>query len=109
MKSNSPHHAPDPITVYVDPDLKDIVPGFLANRRRDVAEIDHALQNGDFETARVLGHRMKGDGGGYGFDTISDIGAALERAAARHDRPALGRHLAELTDFISRVDVVYRK
>lgn len=107
MKSD--HHQPQPITVYVDPDLKEIVPGFLDNRRRDAAAIDRALQSGDFETARVLGHRMKGDGGGYGFDAISDIGAALERAAARRDRPAIARHLEELTDFIARVDVVYRK
>ena len=52
---------------------------------------------------------MKGDGGGYGFDAISVIGAALEQAAARADRDAIRRHTAELIDFLARVTVMYRK
>jgi hypothetical protein len=52
---------------------------------------------------------MKGDGGGYGLDAISTIGAALEHAAAREDRSAIRRHTAELIDFLARVTVVYRR
>ena len=36
------------------------------------------------------------------------MGAALELAAAREDRDAIRRHTAELTDFLTRVTVVYR-
>jgi predicted short-subunit dehydrogenase-like oxidoreductase (DUF2520 family) len=52
---------------------------------------------------------MKGDGGGYGFDAISVMGAALEQAAARGDRDAIRRHTAELFNFLARVTVVYRR
>ena len=52
---------------------------------------------------------MKGDGGGYGFDAISIMGAALEHAAAREDRDAIQRHTAELIDFLARVTVVYQR
>ena len=96
------------ITVSIDPGLEEIVPGFLENRQRDVQALETALQQNNLAQIRTIGHRMKGDGGGYGFDAISSIGAALEQAAAREDRSAIRRHTAELIDFLARVTVVYR-
>ena len=97
------------LTLHIDPGLEEIVPGFLENRRRDVQTLETALQQNDLNTIRVIGHRMKGDGGGYGFDVISTIGDGMERAAAREDRDAIRRHIVELIDFLARVDVVYRR
>jgi HPt (histidine-containing phosphotransfer) domain-containing protein len=96
------------LTVHIDPGLEEIVPGFLENRRRDVQILEIALQQNDLAKIRMIGHRMKGDGGGYGFDAISMIGAALEQAAAREDLDAIRRLIAELIDFLARVTVVYR-
>ena len=97
------------ITVYIDPNLAEIVPGFLENRRRDVQFLLTALQHNDLKTIRVLGHRMKGDGGGYGFDTISEIGEALELGAAQQDRLTIEQQTSKLDDFLTRLDVVYRR
>lgn len=97
------------LTVHIDQDLEEIVPGFLENRRRDVQTLETALHQNDLKMIHVIGHRMKGDGGGYGFDAISMMGAALEQAAAREDRDAILRHTAELVDFLAHVTVVYRK
>jgi HPt (histidine-containing phosphotransfer) domain-containing protein len=104
----SPTGSVDRITVSVDRDLEDIVPIFLANRGKDVHTLRAALTSQDFETIRILGHRMKGDGGGYGFLAISEIGDTMELAAGRHDRPAIERLVAQLEDFLARVTVVYR-
>ena len=105
----TPHpESMDRITVRIDQDLEDIVPIFLANRRKDLQKLRDALVEHDFETIRVLGHRMKGDGGGYGFDRITEIGGVMELAAARRDHPAIERHTAELEDFLARVTIVYR-
>lgn len=105
----TPHTAStDRITVSLDPDLQDIVPIFLANRRRDIQTLRSSLAKQDFETIRILGHRMKGDGGGYGFDAISEIGGVMELAATRRDHPAIERLIAKLEDFLARVTVVYR-
>ena len=107
MRPNS--KAENIISVYIESGLEEIVPGFLENRRRDVQTLETALQQNDLNTIRVIGHRMKGDGGGYGFDVISTIGDGMERAAAREDRDAIRRHIAELNDFLARVTVVYRR
>ena len=105
----TPHpESTDRITVQIDRDLQDIVPIFLANRQKDLRTLRTALAQHDFETIRVLGHRMRGDGGGYGFGKISEIGGVMELAAARHDHPVIERCTAELEDFLARVDIVYQ-
>ena len=93
------------ILVKVDPDLADLIPGFLENRRKDITAMQAALEQGDFETVRVLGHSMKGAGGGYGFDAITDIGAALERAAKDRNRESIGKSLRDLSSYLDRVEV----
>jgi HPt (histidine-containing phosphotransfer) domain-containing protein len=109
MTTGSNKRAEIAITVYIDQGLEEIVPGFLENRRRDVQKLETALQQNNLAQIHIIGHRMKGDGGGYGFDAISMMGAALEQAAAREDRVAIQRHTAELIEFLARVTVVYRK
>ena len=98
-----------PITVLIDQDLEEIVPGFLENRRGDVQTLERALKENDLRAIHLIGHRLKGDGGGYGFDAISTIGGVLEQAAAREDRDVIRRQIAELVDYLARVTVVYRK
>ena len=69
------------IIVHADPEIADLIPGFLENRSKDIKAMSEALTQGDFETIRVLGHSMKGAGGSYGFDPITGIGKSLEQAA----------------------------
>jgi len=109
MKTGPNRKTEKGITVFIDPGLEEIIPGFLENRRRDVQALETALQQNNLAQIRMIGHRMKGDGGGYGFDAISMMGDVLEQAAAREDRGAIRRYTAELIDFLARVTVVYRK
>jgi PAS domain S-box-containing protein len=94
------------IQVRADPKFADLIPGFLQNRRHDVIAMLGALNKGDFATVESLGHGMKGAGGSYGFDAITDIGAELEQAAVSADNDASRRWVAELTRYLDRVEVV---
>jgi HPt (histidine-containing phosphotransfer) domain-containing protein len=98
----------DQLTVEISRDLEDIVPIFLANRKKDVQTLRDAMVKQDFGTAQTVGHRMKGDGGGFGFDRITEIGAAMEVAAKLEDRSTIEQHIVQLEDFLKRVVVVYR-
>jgi HPt (histidine-containing phosphotransfer) domain-containing protein len=95
------------IIVHVDPEIADLVPGFLDNRRKDTASIAEALTRGDFETVRILGHSMKGAGGSYGFDAITDIGKSLEQAAMAKDSGVIKKSVQELSTYLDCVEVVY--
>ena len=95
------------IIAHVDPDLRDLIPGYLENRLRDLTTIKNALNAADFGKIRVLVHSMNGSGGGYGFLPISKIGEALEKCAKNKDSDSIKNHLAELSDFLERVTLVY--
>ena len=98
----------NPLTVEITRDLEGIVPIFLGNRKKDVRTLREALVKQDFRTVQTLGHRMKGDGGGFGFDRITEIGAAMERAAKLEDCVTIEQYIVQLEDFLKRVTVVYR-
>ena len=97
----------DWIVVRIDPELEDLIPGFIQNRRKDVAAILDGLDQEDFEPARSLGHSMKGAGGGYGFQAISEMGAALEKAAKAGDSAQIRRHTDALAAYLDRVKIIF--
>ncbi len=99
----------DRIIIQGDPDLEDLIPGFLNNRAEDVNRIRTALAASDLEKIRIIGHSMKGAGGGYGFDAITDIGADIEQAASLGDTTTIEKATAVLEDYLQRVDVVYEE
>jgi PAS domain S-box-containing protein len=98
--------APEPILIRANPRFADLIPGFLLNRRQDVIAILHALDRDDFKTVESLGHGMKGAGGSWGFQGITEIGAALEHAAERADDDGSRKWVGELSRYLDRVEIV---
>jgi HPt (histidine-containing phosphotransfer) domain-containing protein len=96
----------DTIVVRANPKFADLIPGFLQNRRQEVIAMLEALDRGDFETVESLGHGMKGAGRSWGFEAITDIGAALEQAAERADTDASRKWVGELSRYLDRVEIV---
>jgi two-component system sensor histidine kinase/response regulator len=94
-----------PIRVQLADDLLELADGYLDNRRKDLEALRAAVGDGDFETVRVLGHNMKGNGRGYGFDGVSEIGAALEQAGCDALATAARRQLEALADYLERVEI----
>ncbi|MCG8607804.1 Hpt domain-containing protein [bacterium] len=99
----------DEIVVYIDPDLEDLTPGFLANRQNDTVVISKLIEAGDYAEIQRLGHSMKGSGGGYGFDEISNIGTCIEEAAKRANKDEILQQNKRLQHYISHVKVIYEE
>jgi HPt (histidine-containing phosphotransfer) domain-containing protein len=95
------------IIVHVDNDLADLIPGYLANREKDIIAIHDALEKKDLETIRILGHSMKGSGGGYGFETITEIGMLMEKAAKEGSDKDIRLQVKRLDDYMSKIEIVY--
>lgn len=51
---------------------------------------------------------MKGAGGSYGFDRITEISADIEQAARAGDAWSIARELPLLSALLGQVQVVYR-
>jgi len=95
------------IKVHADPDLRDIIPLFLANKREEINHIREALLREDFETILFIAHQIKGSGGGYGFDAITELGKSIEEAASGRNEALILNCLDELASYLDRVEVVY--
>lgn len=93
--------------IRVDSDLSDLVPGFLERKRQDLRTILDATAKGDYEVITHLAHRIKGEGGSYGFARMTDLGRAMEDAARRRDTGTVERLSLDLLGWLDRIEVVY--
>ncbi|MBI2970067.1 MAG: Hpt domain-containing protein [Gammaproteobacteria bacterium] len=98
----------DRIVVNVDADLEDLIPGFLDNRRKDLASLREALSRGDGKSLQSTGHSLKGVGGGYGFGGLSEMGAEIESAAKAGAIERIAPVIDRLADYLDRIEVVFR-
>jgi HPt (histidine-containing phosphotransfer) domain-containing protein len=95
------------IIIRIDRDLEDLIPGYIENRQKDMKSILASLENEDYETIRILGHSMKGSGGGYGFDKITEIGKSIEQAAIDINSREIKNQIEELSCFIKGIEIIY--
>ncbi len=72
----------DPIrsTYEDDPDMMEIVQEFADELPGRAESAETLLRDGDLSELQRLAHQLKGAGGGYGFDAITEVAAALEQA-----------------------------
>ena len=94
------------IIVNVDPEIADLIPGFLENRKKDIEEMKSCLEVENFEQIERLGHSMKGSGAGYGFEGVSEIGKALEIAGKEKDVDSIKKGIEDLKNYLDRVELV---
>ena len=97
---------PETIAVRPDEEVRPLVAAFLINRQRDVGALRAGLAARDFPAIRMLGHTIKETGRGYGFDGLTEIGSAIERAAHHEDREAVETLITHLSEYLSRVQVM---
>ena len=93
--------------ISIDPEIKELIPGFLENRQKDIQALSIAVESGDFEGIGFLGHSMKGSGGGYGFQKITDLGRSLEEAANAENQDEIRELVEELAAYLENVECVY--
>ena len=98
----------DRVIVEVDEDLSDLIPGFLARKRADVASIFDAVGRRDYEEISRVAHRIKGEGGSYGFDAMSEMGRSLQHASALRDDGAVTTLARQLLNYLDHLEVVFQ-
>jgi HPt (histidine-containing phosphotransfer) domain-containing protein len=95
------------LIVHPETDLADLVPVYLERRRGDVIALEDALLMEDYEAVRMIGHSIKGSGGGYGFDGITEIGGRLEIAGRDVDVDSARAGVDDLRSYLRNVEVRY--
>jgi two-component system sensor histidine kinase/response regulator len=96
-----------PIKVRVDEFLEDLLPEFLDELTGARVNMRQAMASGDFGDLRRLAHGYKGAAGSYELPTLAQILLGLEQAALSGDASAAAASLAEIDDYLRRLEVEY--
>jgi signal transduction histidine kinase/HPt (histidine-containing phosphotransfer) domain-containing protein/ActR/RegA family two-component response regulator len=102
----TPSHAPLVSEFDDDPDLRDIVVTFCHELPGLVTDLRSARARGDLGLLKSLAHQLKGAGGGYGFQPITDAAGRIESLCAANDgapTPRLDEALDALDALCQRV------
>ncbi len=87
--------------------LKKHIPGYLDSCRENLLKMRSGLENTDYELVERLGHSLKGSGAGFGFESVTRIGGAIEAATRAKDFTTLRGALDELEVYLNTVTVVF--
>jgi HPt (histidine-containing phosphotransfer) domain-containing protein len=82
-----------------------LVEEYLQRCRSGLPLLEAAICQNQHEQTRILGHRMKGPGTPYGFSRLTEIGDLIEQAAADQNSSALREQIAELANYLGRVEI----
>ena len=93
--------------ILLNPDLKELIPGFLEFIEREVKMAYFAIKKSDYETVFKLGGRMKSFGGSYGFEVITDAGLTIEAAAEEQNARKAEKSLETLASYLASIEIVY--
>ena len=94
-------------TFNIEQDFKEILTGYISQRREDVRQIESSLIDMDFKTIATLSNMMRWSGSTYGFDYVSEIGIAMEKSADQRDFVEVIYQLKLLKDFLEKLEIKY--
>lgn len=63
-----------------DPEMRELAEMFLADMSDRIEELERAWSEQDLTALARLAHQLKGASGGYGYPSLSEMAAQVERA-----------------------------
>ena len=90
-------------TACVSPQIIDLVPRFLSNRRQDVERLHTALREEDFSALQERSEQMCALGRPYGFEPITKLGYQLREACAQRNLAMAAEVIYRYEFYLSRL------
>jgi hypothetical protein len=95
----------DKILLRAEPAVKELLPGFLENRRRDLERMRQALHAGDLAAIRDLGQNIRCFSRVYGLDELTELGEEIRIAAEARSTLRIVLLHRRLADYLARVEL----
>ena len=73
---------------------------YINHTSKELVSIIKELETKSFDSLRTFGHNIKGSGGMYGFNEVTEIGAVIEAAAKDEDMALIKSNLNDLDLFL---------
>ncbi len=99
-----PFNPPELLATEPPDEIKELVPAYLGSRNRQVPTLFQLLAEADFDGIHKIAHDLKGTGTSFGFPELSRLGERLQLSARAASAPDVGRQLAQLRDYLARLE-----
>ena len=73
---------------------------YVNHTSKELATIQENIDTVEMDSLRTFGHNIKGSGGMYGFDEVTNFGTKIEASAKANDRSKIKSLLEELSTFL---------
>ena len=73
---------------------------YINHTTKELVSIMEDIETKSFDSLRTFGHNIKGSGGMYGFNEVTEIGAVIEAAAKDEDMALIKSNLKNLDSFL---------
>ena len=99
------HRTPIRSSLGDDPDFRELLELFSVSIQETTEKLRSLLAASDVQQIQREAHKLKGAGGGYGFEGLTAEAAALESACKARDLDQIRRTLDSLLNYVSRIEV----
>ncbi len=73
---------------------------YINHTSKELEKIKTQLNLDSIDSIRTFGHNIKGSGGMYGFNEVTDLGLQIETAAKEENLDSIKSNLEVLEDFL---------
>jgi signal transduction histidine kinase/DNA-binding response OmpR family regulator len=94
--------------ICLDQDFAGFIPKFLEDVHESIRFMAEALGKNDYEFILKTSHRIKGAGGGYGLNPVSEFSRAIETAAREKNKTEIRKQLKKLTRYLQHIKITYK-
>ncbi|MGE5084681.1 MAG: Hpt domain-containing protein [Bacillota bacterium] len=91
--------------VEIDSDLKDLIPQFIENRKKDIDSLQSLVATHDLTAIAALAHKIKGAAAGYGFSDLSSIAAEIEKEAKNNNDASLQKLAQNMRTHFENIEI----
>ncbi|MCH8069964.1 MAG: hypothetical protein IID16_11965 [Candidatus Marinimicrobia bacterium] len=92
---------------FNDPEFQDLIRSYLDYLMDSLVTFKVNCVERNYSEIRKFAHNLKGSGGGYGFDDLTQLGNDISSAAMRKDANKLDSLMKELEDLIMKKRTEY--
>jgi len=93
--------------VKISEDLKELIPGYLENRSKDILLLKDYLFQKRYSEAKKVVHALKGVLGSYGFKEAYEISVEIEKSLIVENYSLAADKVAILDKYMRELEIEY--
>ncbi|MBK8399082.1 MAG: hypothetical protein IPL26_28065 [Leptospiraceae bacterium] len=95
------------ITIVISKDLEGLIPEYIESMNKSLILLSKLIEDKNFSELKSEAHKMKGHGGAYGINYISDMGLLIEGFAREEKIELIKKCVRELKIYMSKLKIEF--